>query len=72
MKEAAKRGKNLQFGLKERAIINENVFDNIYLPELEPGKVDVSRILFLGAENNFDEAKKFVIYQNMLEQLSNK
>ncbi|MZQ49788.1 MAG: hypothetical protein GT598_12385 [Bacteroidales bacterium] len=69
MKEAAKRRKNIQIGLDCKAMINEDIFENIYLPQNDKGQIDISPILGLGAENNLGAARKYIIYQNMLERL---
>lgn len=69
MQEAANRGKNIQFGLEGRAVINENLFERIYLSQNEEGRTDISPILALGAEKHQDEARKYIIYQKMLKRL---
>lgn len=69
VEEAARRGKNIQIGLESKAIINDDIFENIYLPKNSKGHIDVSQILALGAENNPDEARRYVVYQKMLERL---
>ncbi len=69
VEEAARRGKNIQIGLESKAIINDDIFENIYLPQNSKGHIDVSQILALGAENNPDEARRYVVYQKMLERL---
>jgi hypothetical protein len=69
MQEAAKRGKNIQFGLEGKAIINENPFERIYLLQNEEGQTDISPILALGAEKHQEEARRYIIYQKMLKRL---
>lgn len=69
MREAAKRRKNIQIGLECKAIINEDIFENIYLPQNSKGQIDISPILGLGAENNLGEARKYIIYQKILKRL---
>jgi hypothetical protein len=68
IREAHKRGKNLQFGLEGKAVVSENVFDNIYLPETENG-IDVSKILSIGAEIYPEEGRKYLVYSKMLNRL---
>ena len=69
IREAANRGKNIQFGLEGKAVINENFFERIYLPQNEEGRTEISPILALGAEKHRDEARKYIIYQKMLKRL---
>lgn len=70
MGEAARQGINIQFGgLEGRTVINENIFERIYLPTAGEGKVDATQILELGAKNHPEEAKKYYDYQDRLESL---
>ncbi len=69
IKEAARRGKNIQFGLEGRAIINDNILENIYLPQNGEGHINISKILALGAEGNQEEARKYIVYQKILERM---
>lgn len=68
MQEAANRGKNVQFGLEGKAVINDNPFERIYLPQNEEGKTDMSPILALGAEKHQEEARRYIIYQKILKR----
>ena len=54
IREAKNRGKNIQFGLEGRVVINEDIFENIYLAQNERGQTDISLILALGAEVNYE------------------
>ncbi len=69
MQEAANKGKNIQFGLEGKAIISDNPFERIYLPQNEEGRVNISPILALGAEIHQEEARRYIIYQKMLKRL---
>ena len=69
MRGAARMGKNIQFGLEGKAVINENQFENIYLSQDETGKTDISPILALGAKDHREEARKYIVYQKMLKRL---
>ncbi len=69
MREASSRGKNIQFGLEGKAIINENPFERVYLPQNEEGQTDISPILALGAEKHQEEARRYIVYQKMLKRL---
>ena len=69
MDEATSRGKNVQFGLGSKAVINNNPFERIYLPQNEEGKIDISPILVLGAERHQEEARRYIVYQRMLKRL---
>lgn len=69
IKESARRGKNIQFGLEDRAIISEDPYERVYLPQNEQGQTDISPILALGAENHPEEARKYLGYRKMLERL---
>lgn len=68
--EAYKRDKNLQIGLEERMIVNNDIFQNIYLPRGEFGKIDVSKLLNFGAENYPQEARRYIVYRKMLDRLN--
>ena len=70
--EAARRGKNIQFGLEGRAVMNDNIVDTIYLPQNERGQTDISPILALGPKNKKDEARRYIVYQKMLARLERK
>ena len=69
MQEAVNRGKNIQFGLEGKAVISDNPFERIYLPQNEEGKTDISPILALGAERHKEEARRYIVYQRMLKRL---
>ncbi|MEK6914631.1 MAG: hypothetical protein AABW83_03185 [Nanoarchaeota archaeon] len=68
MQEAADRGKNIQFGLEGKAVISDNPFERIYLPQNVEGKTDISPILALGAERHQEEVRRYIIYQKMLKR----
>ena len=69
MQEAKERGKNIQFGLEGRAVLNRNILETIYLPQNENGQIDISSLLSLGAESLPDEARRYVLYKKMLERM---
>jgi len=69
IQEATNRGINIQFGLEGKAIISNNPFERIYLPQSEEGKTDISPILALGAERHQEEARKYLVYRRMLKRL---
>tara|TARA_B100000315_G_scaffold226834_1_gene234108 strand:+ start:2884 stop:3267 length:384 start_codon:yes stop_codon:yes gene_type:complete len=68
MEEAHRKGKNLRFGLEGKAIVNNDIFNTIYLPENEKG-IDTSQILSLGAEVYPEEGRKYLVYSRMLDRL---
>ena len=68
MEEAHRRDKNLRFGLEGKAVVNDDIFNTIYLPENEKG-IDVSQIFSLGAEVFSKEGKRYLIYSKMLDRL---
>ena len=69
IKESSKREKNIRVGLEYKATINENPFETIYLPQNEKGQTDISPILALGAENHFEEARAYILYNHMLRRM---
>lgn len=69
IREAKRKGKNIQFGLEGRAVINDNILDTIYLPQNAAGQTDISPILALGAEGHPEEARRYVVYGKMLKRL---
>lgn len=69
MQEAANRRKNIQFGLEGKAVINNNPFERIYLPQNEEGQTDISPILALGAEKHQEGARRYIVYRKMLKRL---
>ena len=71
VREAAERGINFQVGLEWKAIIGSNTdpFERIYLPVDKMGRTDVSPILALGAEKHPEEARRYTVYQKMLDRL---
>ena len=70
VEEAATRKKNIQFGLKGKMIINDDVFENIYLTQNEIEQIDIGPILALGAEKNYDAGRKYTLYKKMLERMN--
>jgi len=69
IKEAKKAGKNIRLGLEETLRINDDIFSSIYLPKNKKGKINISPLLHIGAKNNPEETRRYIIYQEMLERL---
>jgi len=69
IREAKNRGKNIQFGLEGRVVINEDIFENIYLAQNERGQTDISLILALGAEVNYEAGRRYYLYGKMLQRM---
>ncbi len=69
IREAKKTDKNIRLGLEETLRINDNPFSSIYLPKNENGKINISPLLNIGAKNNPEEARKYIIYQEILKRL---
>ncbi|PIN93197.1 hypothetical protein COU54_03975 [Candidatus Pacearchaeota archaeon CG10_big_fil_rev_8_21_14_0_10_31_24] len=69
-REAHRREMNVQIGLESRAVVNADVFQNIYLkPERIEGYVDSRPILIMGMEKNPDVTRKYFIRLKMLDRM---
>jgi len=69
LKKAKEEGKNIQLGIEGKLIINEDPFSRVYLPDNPDEGVDVSPLLAMGAENNPEEARKYIVYRKMLDRM---
>ena len=71
VKEAYRRKKNIQFGLEGKAIVNIDIFENIYLNQDETGKINIFPILALGIEKAPEKAERYFDYLKILKELKN-
>ena len=69
VEEAKRRGKNIHMGLEGRAMINDDIYEMIYLDQNEEGQTLIAPLLALGAENNYEEGRKYYLYGKMLERM---
>ncbi len=71
MREAARRGLNIQIGLEAKAISPNNTdpLESTYLPEVAPGQIDSREILSLVADRYEEVWRKYYLYQKMLDRL---
>jgi hypothetical protein len=69
VKEAKRRGKNIHMGLEGRAMINDDIYEMIYLNQNEKGQTLIAPLLALGAENRYEEGRKYFLYGEMLERM---
>ncbi|MBS3082146.1 hypothetical protein J4416_04415 [Candidatus Pacearchaeota archaeon] len=56
----------LEEGLR---VANSREMDFIHLPKNEAGQTDISKILSLGAEDNADIGRRYLVYKRILERL---
>ena len=69
IREARDKRQNIHFGIEDKLVINKDPFSRVYLPDNPDEGVDVSPLLAMGAENNPEEARKYIVYRKMLDRM---